>query len=376
MKSFFTLLLALSFTCLFSQSNPWESPLKICTSANGTTFGAATTFQDSSGVASIIRLGSLSSDTLMAAFQWFPAPKFSTYWDKIAIKFSYNGGTTWTAPTSCTFTGLPGGYQRPFDPSLVLLPSGQIRMYFSCGVSSPPPGGIDSYSALSNNGITYTFETTAKFDDLTKNAIDPSIINFGSTYFYNAWTGNQTDGAFRAISNNGITFTTQTTYTFDGSHLWLGNYMTDGSTLKFYGSGTPGNIWFNSSTNGITWTGYNNTNVIMAADPAVVKNKSGTYVMLYTGPPVTASVNENNLLDKNITLYPNVFDNYINLRTKDVTLALKVEIYDTAGKKVVEAKTSVGALENRYNLSDLSAGLYYCEISDGTNTVMKKIIKK
>jgi hypothetical protein len=259
MRYLLIVLVSLMFNA-YSQTGPWQAPLKICTSTNGITFGVSTTFQDSSGVPTVIRLGSATSDTLMAAFQWFPAPKFSTYWDKIAVKFSYNGGITWTAPTSCTFTGLPVGYQRPFDPSLVQLTSGQIRMYFSAGVNSPPPGGIDSYSGISNDGITYTFEPTARFDDPTKHTIDPSVINFAGSYFYNSWTGTTTDGAFRAISSNGISFTTQATSTYDGSHLWLGNYLTDGSLLKFYGCGGVG-IWANSSTDGTTWGTYTLTNV-------------------------------------------------------------------------------------------------------------------
>jgi len=372
MKKILTFLLIYSAAC-FAQTGPWQSPLMIATSSNGTIFTTPAVFQDSSGVPSIIRIGSPTSDTLMAAFQWFPAPKFSTYWDKIAVKFSYNGGISWTSPTSCTFTGMPGGFQRPFDPSLVQLSPGQIRMFFPDGLNSPPAGGIDSYSAFSNDGITYTFEPAARFDDLTKQAIDPSIVNFGGNFFYNSWTGNQSDGAFRAISNNGITFTTQTTYTFDGMHLWLGNYMVDGSTLKFYGSGSPGNIWFNSSANGITWNGYISTNIGMAADPAVVKNKSGVYVMLYTGPPAVTGINES-YTDTGIKLFPNCFSHHITVKS-DLNEELYIEIIDINGKVVHTAKSEKDIQATKINLSHLSNGVYHCRVSGEKTTITRKIIK-
>lgn len=357
----------------YSQTGPWQAPLKICTSTNGVIFNVATTFQDSAGVPAVIRLGSPTSDTLMAAFQWFPAPKFSTYWDKIAVKFSYDGGTTWTAPKSCTFTGVPVGFQRPFDPGLVQLPSGQIRMYFSDGLNSPPPGGIDTYSGISNDGITYTVESSPRFDDATKEVIDPTVINFLGNYYYNAWSGTSTDGAYRAISNNGLTFTTQTTNAYDGSHLWLGNYLVDGSLLKFYGCGS--NIWVNSSTNGTTWNTFTVTSISAGADPAVVKNKAGTYIMIYTGPPTPASVKDNNELDLKIKLYPSVFNTHFNVLVNDLSERLKIKVFDIQGKEVYTSVIEAGVEKTQVNLSHLAAGTYYCELSNNQNSISRKIIK-
>ncbi len=366
-----TLFFILITTFMFSQPGPWQSPLLICTSTNGTNFNVATTFQDSSGVPTVIRLGSPSSDTLMAAFQWFPAPKFSTYWDKTAVKFSYNGGITWTSPKSCTFTSMPAGFQRPFDPSLMQLANGQIRLYYSCGPTTSTVGDINSYSALSNDGITYTFEPTARFDDVSKNAIDPSVANFAGSYFYNSWTGTQSDGSFRATSNNGLTFTTQPVNTYDGSHLWLGNYMTDGSLLKFYGCGM--NIWVNSSTNGTTWSTYTITNVGMGADPAVVKNKLGTYIMIYTGPPAALGIQENNL-ENGITIFPNSFSHHINIKN-DLNESLTIEITDLSGKIVYQGKTDKGSEPTKVYLSHLSNGVYNCRVSGNGQDLTRKLIK-
>ncbi|MCE3260317.1 MAG: hypothetical protein K0S12_1958, partial [Bacteroidetes bacterium] len=251
------------FISLFSFSQPWLAPLKICYGANGTSFSGTSTFQDSSGVATVIRIGSPASDTLLAAFQWFPMPMNNPKWDKVAVKFSYNGGISWTSPTTCTFTGLPANFQRPFDPTLLQMPNGKIRMYFSCGPQIGSPGSINTYAGLSEDGMTYTFEPVATFDDASKNAIDPAVGELGGVYYYNSSTGVQNDPSHRAISSDAVSFTTQAVFPYDGIHVWLGNYLTDGSTLKFYGCGNS--IWVNSTGNGTTWNGYTNTNVGMGA---------------------------------------------------------------------------------------------------------------
>lgn len=364
--------LCLCVISINAQSLPWQSPLKICTSTNGINFTTSSVFQDSSGVASVIRIGSASSDTLLCAFQWFPAPQFSTYWDKIAVKYSYNGGVTWTSPISCQFSGLPVGYQRPFDPCLLKLPNGQIRMYFSSSTTlAPPAGGIDTYSGISNDGVTYTFEPTPRFDDATKHAIDPTVAIFGGTYYYNSWTGNNADGAHRAISNNGTTFTTQTVNPYDGSHLWLGNYLVDGTNLKFYGCGSG--MWVNSSTNGTTWGTYTPIS-IMGADPSVVKNKSGTYVMIYTGPPNTSSIEK---VDKNsnLSIYPNIFEHFIFITHQDNDADYDLEIVDVFGKIVYKNRIPKNSDVTKIELEFLPVGSYYCKLSNEHVVFTKSIVK-
>lgn len=353
-----------------AQSSPWLSPVKICSGTSATSFGTSSIFQDSSGVATITRVGSSNSDTLIAAFQWFPMPMGNPKWDKVAVKFSYNGGSTWTTPTTCTFVGLPVNFQRPFDPALIQMPNGQMRMYFSDGVSNPGPGGIDTYSGLSDDGITYTIEPTAKFDDPTRNAIDPSVGFFNGTYYYNSWTANQNDGANRASSADAITYTTQAVFPYDNIHLWLGNYMTDGSTFRFYGCGNG--MWMNSTTDGVTWNGYNNIG-IMGADPAVVKNKSGTYIMLYTGPPSSTGIEEYKKSEI-MTIYPIVFSNNITINPVK-KLNYDLQVIDALGRIVYEENNISGSSTQNINLETLKGGVYYCMVRQESETVVKKIIK-
>lgn len=356
-------LLFFSFPAL-AQSPPWNSPLIIRTGSSATSFGTAAIFQDSSGVPSLIRIGSASSDTLLCAFQWFPSPMNSAYWDKIAVKFSYDGGTTWTTPTSCVFTGLPSGNQRPFDPGLIQLSNGQIRMYFSSSVNNPPAGGVDTYSAVSTDGIHYTVEGGVRFDHASFNAIDPTVALFNGTYYYDAWTNVMSDGAHQATSTDGLTFTTNAMLPYDNNHLWLGNYMNDGSTLRFYGCGNG--MWMSSSTDGVTWSSYTTLAGIMGADPTVAKNQAGTYILIYTGPPNLTGMQHGKPKPTDVTMFPNPAATQVQLFVP--ADRAEVQFYNAAGQCVKSLVLPNGT--HTLDISELPAGLYEvkCTTRDGLTT--------
>lgn len=366
------LFLFIGFSSINAQQ-PWTQPLKYCTGSNGTTFSNTITFQDSSGVPSVIRIGTSSSDTLIAAFQWFPAPMSNPKWDKVAVKFSYNGGTTWTTPTTCTFINLPGGFQRPFDPCLMKLSNGQIKMYFSGAVNSPTLGQIDSYGAISNDGITYTVQSPAIFNDPTKNVIDPTVTSFSNTYQYVSWSGVQSDGAYRAISSDAITFTTQPLIPFDNTHLWLGNLMVDGGLLKFYGCGN-GPIWVNSSSTGSAWNGYTVTNISTGADPAVVKNKSGQYLMIFTGQPYTTSVSESvgNVYD--FKAYPIPCGDHVFI-SSPINSPVSIEIYDTEWRLVKSQNYDDSTREQKIELKELGCGIFYLKCKGEKKSEYIRLVK-
>ena len=155
----------------YSQGNPpWERPLKIAYSIDGTSFNNNIIFQDSSGVPSVIRW---KGDTLICAFQWFRQPVNSLSWDKVAVKFSYDAGLNWTEPLPILVHDLPVNFQRPFDPTLALSHD-SLRIYFSSS-DGLPMGGLDSsintYSATSIDGLNYYFEPGPRFDHPTNRVI-------------------------------------------------------------------------------------------------------------------------------------------------------------------------------------------------------------
>lgn len=79
-------------------------------------------------------------------------------------------------------------------------------------------------------------------------------------------------------------------------------------------------------------------------------------------------------LDANQTsIYPNPVSNSfnVNLSSKFSSNDVKVTVTDLTGKTI----KTFGA-EKNYNVSDLAAGVYVVKITDGKNTISKKLIKK
>ncbi len=281
------ILLMLSITAA-AQNYPWKSPLIMAWSADGITFGTPTVFQDSSGVPSVVRW---KGDTLICAFQWFRAPVNSPTWDRVAVKYSYDNGLTWTTPVPIVVNGLPANYQRPFDPTLAVFGGDSIRIYFSSSNGMPAAGldsTINTYSAKSHDGVNYTFEPNPRVDQLSNRVIDPAVIHFATGWHYLAPIGSPAQGAYHYVSPDGLTFSQVPNIPSDNIHNWTGNYMVESATeLRFYGC-APGPVWFNSTPNGGVWNGYVNTNII-GGDPSVVKVEENSYLMICVGPPYPAT---------------------------------------------------------------------------------------
>lgn len=308
-----TLLFALQIPgFMMAQTGPWNSPLKMAWSNDGITFGNPAIFQDSAGVPTVIRW---KGDTLIAAFQWFRQPNPSPSWDRVAIKFSYDNGISWTVPSPVVFNNFPTGYQRPFDPTLVLLPGDSLRMYFSSS-NGTPTGGLDStvntYSAVSTDGINYNFESGVRVDVTNNRVIDPAVIHFNNSWHYISPKGAPQDGAYHFVSPDGLNYMQVPDIPSNAMHNWTGNYMVEDSTLlRFYGSG--GTIWFNSTPNGGVWNGYTSTNM-NGGDPSVLKTDSAVYLMIFVGQPYTTSTTEHSQSPL-IGIHPNPAQHAFQLNT-------------------------------------------------------------
>src|SRR6185369_6873644 len=169
LKALALLFIISAFPAVLTAQNqgPWNNALMIAFSQDGTNFNNAKVFQDSSGVPSLAR--NLSGE-LVAAFQWFPSPLHGLHWDSVAVKFSTDNGITWTKPSAIIISGFPTNYQRPFDPAITVTDDGKYRLYYSSGVkgSGGLTGEVNTYSALSSDGIHYTFDANARMDHPTK----------------------------------------------------------------------------------------------------------------------------------------------------------------------------------------------------------------
>jgi len=346
-----------------AQTNfPWESPLKIAWSTDGTVFSNESIFQDSSGVPSAIRW---RGDTLVCAFQWFRAPLGSLTWDKVAVKFSYDNGATWTVPEPIVVNGLPPGYQRPFDPTLARLNGDSVRIYFSSSLGMPPMGldsTVNTYSALSTDGINYSFEPGARFDHPTNKAIDPAVLFFNGMWHYSCPAGPPQAGAYHATSFNGLQFLQQPDFPSDPLHNWTGNMLYESnSVMKFYGCGQ--NIWHNSTTDGFTWAGYINTN-LLGGDPTAVKISPNNYLIIFVGPPNPTGTSELTpwLLPG---IYPQPVTDYFTIQNPGSD-TFDYTIYDISGRII---STGAGKKESKISAGGLKNGMYFIELKNKTGRI-------
>ncbi len=357
-------------SCLFctlqlhAQNEPWKRPLMTTTSADGVHFSPPVIFQDSSGVPSVIKW---RGDTLIAAFQWFRLPVGSASWDRVAVKFSYNNGGTWSEPQPIQIPSLPTGYQRPFDPTLVVTDSNKIRIFFSSSATMMPADSqINTYSAISSDGLHYNFEPDARFDHPTTHVIDPAVIKFRGLWHY-ASPYAVPFTTYHAISSDGVHFSQVQDLPADMQHNWTGNYMVnDTGELRFYGCAGP-YIWYNSSPNGGQWNGYVNTN-ISGGDPTVVRTAINNYLMIYTGAPYATGIRSFER-DGKLSLYPNPFKNKVFITTTWADKKLTIVITDVTGRTLLNKKlqTDKGGVAE-LDIPELINGHYFARIiCDGEN---------
>ena len=351
----------------FSQSYPWERPLIICYSNNGQNFSNCSTFVDSSGVPCVCMD---SSGRLVSAFQWFPAPFQGPHWDSVAVKISNDGGLSWSAPQPITVTNLPLNFQRPFDPTVVALPGGQIRIYFSSG--PPGPNMVSTYSAIGTDGVNYTFEPGIRFSQAGRNIIDPAVVIFQGVFHYTSPVGAPQLGVFHATSTDGLNFTQQPDIPSDNNHQWTGNMMVDSLALKFYGTGAMGfNMWFRSTPDVLLWDPYTPLN-ISGGDPAVVK-VNGTYIIIYTGPPYPNGIEE--VMENYFSLYPNPVERKLAIGNLQFAIT-GIEVYDVIGENRLTLNPSPKGEGLLLDVSSLSQGIYFVKVRGKKEDWIAKFVKR
>lgn len=374
--SLFTKYLFTQVALTAQPTGPWNSPLMITTSPDGQQFELPVIFQDSAGVPSLVRW---KGDTLVAAFQWFREPKPSPTWDRVAVKFSSDNGQSWTAPTPILIPDLPAGYQRPFDPTLVVMEDQTIRMYFSS--SATPPMGLDesvnTYSAISTDGIHYTFEPGIRVDHPTKPVIDPAVVRFQDLWHYTAPAGAPQDGARHYTSPDGLTFSEHPGLPSDNSHNWTGNLMLESSDqVRFYGAG-GGGIWFSESGDAFNWGPYHMTN-IQGGDPTVLKRGESDYLMIYVGPPGTTAVLEPAIRQEDVQVDWLADSGELVIRYSLVRPAkVGVQVYDLLGRRVAsryiyprEATTH----EVRFPLDPAMSGMIFVRLTVDRTRITRKVV--
>ncbi len=280
-----------------NRPGPWDNDvLAYRASADGQVEKLATFPR--AGVPTVARL---KDGRLAAAHQHFPADNDADF-DKVAVHFSSDEGRTWTDAQVIRLEGLPEGMRFPFDPTLVPLSDGRVRLYFTSlkgrQFNEDRPA---IYSAVSSNGLDFVFEPGVRFGIEGRPVIDCAVALHHDVFHLFApdnGAGNNPGVArrdpadqprggtgYHATSKDGLNFTRQADVPLDNWLRWLGNAQSDGNVIRFFGTGGPGSVWTATSTNGVSWIVDEDFPSVMGADPGAVKLKDGGWLLVVTGPP-------------------------------------------------------------------------------------------
>jgi hypothetical protein len=151
---------------------PWNNDVLVYrVSPNGEVTQIATF--ERAGVPTITRM---KDGRLVAAHQHFPENNDADF-DKVAVRFSSDEGRNWTTPQVIRVEGLPEGTRFPFDPTLVPLPDGRVRLYFMGNMGRTFQRGTPAiHSAISTDGMNYTYEPGVRFAVEGRMVIDCAVV--------------------------------------------------------------------------------------------------------------------------------------------------------------------------------------------------------
>ena len=277
-----------------SGPGPWDQDVQVFRVAAGrqellATFGRA-------GVPTVARL---RDGRLIAAFQHFPQDD-DRHFDRVAVRLSSDEGRSWTPAQPIVVDGMEPGLARPFDPTLVPLPDGRVRLYFTSSRSADFRRGEPAiHSAISSDGVRYAFEPGARFAVPGRIVIDCAVAlheglfhlvvpDNGDTQAFHAAErgGGPPPGegrAYYATSRDGLSFSREADLVLPVRGRWLGNLVSDGASLAFFGTG-PG-PWPVTSRDGRQWMASAEGARIPGGDPGAVRLRDGAWLVLATSPP-------------------------------------------------------------------------------------------
>lgn len=284
---------------------PWNNDVLVYRVVTNGTPEKLATFERA-GVPTVARL---ADGRLISAHQHFPENNPADF-DKVAARFSADEGRTWSKPQVIRVVGLPDGMRFPFDPTLVPLPDGRVRLYFTGNYGRTFQDSTPAiHSAISTNGVDYAYEPGVRFAVAERDVIDCAVVLHRGVFHLYApiqgarpRRGERPDPSSRppegrgyhATSTNGLDFVRVADVQLEGRRRWLGNAHSDGAVITFFGTddsgparpGQPrGGIWFATSTEGVSWEQIS-TLTITGADPGAVKRRDGNWLLLVTSPPV------------------------------------------------------------------------------------------
>jgi hypothetical protein len=276
---------------------PWDNALVVQRIAADGTAAMLATF----GRADVASVARLQDGRLALAFQAFPADA-AAHFNRVAVRLSADEGRTWTAPEPIAVAGMDAGLAPPFDPALVALPDGRVRMYFITHTgtdAAPGPTGV--HSAVTTDGTHYAYEPGVRFTVPGRVVVDCAAGLHAGTFHLVVpdngtpaeFMGRRARGepqpggnGYHATSTDGLAFTRAADLPLPSTRdRWWGNLCSDGARLLFFGTG-PG-PWPMASADGMQWAPAPAPLPMPGVDPCAIRLRDGSWLVVATKVPAT-----------------------------------------------------------------------------------------
>lgn len=209
--------------------------------------------------------------------------------DTLIVAASRDHGETWTYKQAVLVGKDALGLGKPNgDPSVEFTPDGRLRLYFTSNI--PGPGSkATTYSAVSDDGYTFTVENGARFS-LDSAVLDPNVLLVGSTWHY--FAGGLPEANYHATSSDGLSFAQADNFVYE--NILMANGLAVDGGYRYYGfvqSQGAGRIRSLFTGDGQTWAvepgnrleldASSGLESVMVKDPGVTRLNDGRYLMVY-----------------------------------------------------------------------------------------------
>lgn len=274
---------------------PWDNEVVVQrVTADGTASTVATF-----GRADVSSIARLQDGRLAIACQAFPKDD-RAHFNRIAVRFSSDDGRTWGEPKPIVMANMDVALAPPFDPALVVLPDGRVRLYFITHTGTDAaPGQTAVHSATSTDATHYDYEPGVRFTVPGRVVVDcAAALHEGVFHLVVPDNGTPAEflerrrrgepqpggNGYHATSTDGLVFTRAADLPLSSTRdRWFGNLLSDGSQLLFFGSG-PG-PWPMTSADGKRWAPAVTSMRMPGVDPCAVRLRDDSWLVVATREP-------------------------------------------------------------------------------------------
>ena len=306
---------------------------------------------------------------------------------------NHNGGCINFGPDGNLYIGMgdggSGGDPQNYSQSTGSLLGKMLRINVNSGAYSIPennPYGDEIWSVGLRNPWKFSFDSENgnlwiadvgqnEFEEINMVENNPANVNYG-------WRCYEGDEPYNmsGCPDNGLTFPVATYSHYNsgdfkcsitGGYVYRGNQISGLNGVYFFADYCSGEIGMLSTEDNSNWEmnltfpNINGSWVSFGEDISgelyIVSINGGIYKI------IDAALSQNELTLNNLIIYPNPFEEYVNMNLQDTA---DIKIYDSFGKKIIQIDDFKGT---QVDLRNLIRGIYFIKV-DGYQ--IKKIIKK